>query len=74
MYLAQYRTAEGIRYSLRRSVQDDLGSRYKYEEVFDLGLDPSVYINEEFAGCVYFSSELEKVVSTHSKMPGEKTA
>lgn len=63
MYLAYWRLDGQLHYSIRKSVYDSANDRYESIPLFDLGVDPLVYIHTELENCVYFDQNLEETVA-----------
>lgn len=66
MYLATMNRAGRKHYEIRQSYQDELSSGLHYRTVFDLGPDPSTYINLLADDICYFSSELEESIEPYA--------
>lgn len=63
MYLSQTNIGIKSKYSIRKSLYDDVADGYTYREIFDLGERPADYV-EKLADHVFcFSEKLEEAVS-----------
>jgi len=65
MYLASITRAGSTRYEIRQSILDSQSGRYRYQVIFDLGHDPTRYINNLSDDICYFSSKMEESVGYH---------
>ncbi len=62
MYLAPVTRAGSRRHEIRQSYLNETDGRYHYRTVFDLGSDPSVYLEMLSDDICFFSAELEDCI------------
>jgi len=66
MYLALGRHTETGTYQIRQSRQDPATGHFIHHLVFDLGNDPTAHMERLGEHAIYFSTELEQAVNSHT--------